>query len=57
LAKTYAIPYLLGAKSDWDKVQAYIAEKIRKTAEEIKQYKFPPRVQKRWHLPPRQKEE
>jgi hypothetical protein len=50
-AKQFAVPYLLGQKSDWNYVRAYIQEKIDEDVERIKAYKFPPNVQKRWHLP------
>lgn len=52
MAKTFGVPYLLGDKSDWNSVKNYIQEKINADAEKISNYKFPPNVQKRWHLPP-----
>jgi hypothetical protein len=52
MARTFGIPYLLGQKSDWNDVKEYIEEKIEREAEGIKKLKFPPNVQKRWHLPP-----
>jgi hypothetical protein len=52
LAKQYCIPYLLGLKSDWKKVEDHWAIESEKEREKIKSYKFPPQVQKRWHLPP-----
>lgn len=52
MMKTYGVPYLLGQKSDWNNVKDYIQGRIKERAKEIKQYEFPPNVQKRWHLPP-----
>jgi hypothetical protein len=56
MATEFAIPYMLGQKSDWDEVKAYIARDTEKALEKIKSYKFPAFVQKRWHLPPPPKE-
>jgi hypothetical protein len=52
LTKQYCMPYMLGSKSDWEKVEEYWAAESQKELEKIKGYKFPPQVQKRWHLPP-----
>lgn len=52
VVKTYCIPYLLGQKSDWDDVREYWRKESEKELEKIRAYKFPPNVQKRWHLPP-----
>ena len=57
LAKQYCIPYLLGSKTDWKKIEEYWETESEKELEKIKSYKFPPQVQKRWHLPPPAKEE
>ena len=57
MARQYGLPYLLGKKSDWNSVKEYIEEQIKERAEEIKQYKFLPGVQKRWNLPPPQGED
>jgi hypothetical protein len=47
----YGIPYLLGQGKEWEAVKQMIAAKTEKDVEEIQKYKFPPFVQKRWHLP------
>lgn len=52
LARKYCVPYLLGQKSDWEAVREYWQKESEKSLEKIKGYKFPPNVQKRWHLPP-----
>jgi hypothetical protein len=52
MVKTFCVPYLLGEKSDWDQVREYWRKESEKELEKIKGYKFPPNVQKRWHLPP-----
>lgn len=52
MAREYGLPYLLGQKSDWERVKEYINEKIEERSKEIRKFKFPPNVQKRWHLPP-----
>lgn len=52
LARRFAVPYLIGEKKDWGKVQDYLDKLIAEGVEKIKSYKFPPFVQKRWHLPP-----
>lgn len=52
LAKQYCLPYLLGLKSDWKDVEEYWEAESKKELEKIESYKFPPQVQKRWHLPP-----
>jgi hypothetical protein len=51
MTNTFFGPYIFGQKSDFDKVKKYIEEKIERRANELKQLKFPPSVQKRWHLP------
>jgi len=52
LTKQFCLPYLLGSKSDWENIEEYWAIESEKEIEKIKSYKFPPQVQKRWHLTP-----
>lgn len=50
--KRFGLPYLLGQKTDADAVREYWRMESEKELEKIKGYRFPPSVQKRWHLPP-----
>jgi len=52
MVKQFGLPYLLGQKSDWGNVRKFIDNKSQESAEEVKKYRFPASVQKRWHLPP-----
>lgn len=49
--KHFGIPYLIGQKNDFETVKEMIDERGESECEEIKKYRFPPFVQKRWHLP------
>jgi hypothetical protein len=51
-AKQFGLPYMLGQKSDCENVREYWRNESEKELEKIRGYKFPPNVQKRWHLPP-----
>lgn len=51
-AQKFGLPYMLGQKLDSDKVREYWQNKSERELEKIRSYKFPPQVQKRWHLPP-----
>jgi hypothetical protein len=52
MAERFGIPYMLGERSDADKVRDYWRTKSEEELEKIRGYKFPSQVQKRWHLPP-----
>lgn len=52
MAQQFALPYLLGQKSDWESIKKFICRKADESVKEVKKYRFPRRVQKRWHLPP-----
>jgi hypothetical protein len=52
MAREFCLPYLLGQKNDWEAVREYWRQETEKDLEKIKGYRFPPNVQKRWHLPP-----
>jgi hypothetical protein len=52
LVRQFGLPYLLGQRSDWNKVKEYVGKEKEKYLEKLRGYKFPPFVQKRWHLPP-----
>jgi hypothetical protein len=51
-AKQFGLPYMLGQKSDSEKVREFWHNKSEEELEKIRGYRFPPNVQKRWHLPP-----
>src|SRR3954451_12811794 len=52
MVKEFGVPYLLGQKLDWEKVQEYIRAEVEKEVQKIRKYRYPACVQKRWHLPP-----
>jgi len=51
MVKQYALPYLLNQRSDWNEITEFLRKKNEQSMTEIKKYKFPQNVQKRWHLP------
>jgi len=52
MTRTFGLPYLLGQKGDWNAVREHWLRETDKEIERIKNYSYPPSVQKRWHLPP-----
>jgi len=52
MVREHGLPYLTGKKSDWPNVVEFISKRIEERSEHLRKIKFPPNVQKRWHLPP-----
>jgi hypothetical protein len=47
-AEQYALPYLLGQSKDWEAINEMVERKTLEDVEEIKKYRFPKNVRKKW---------
>jgi hypothetical protein len=48
IAEEYALPYLLGSKSDYDQIEQHLRERLERSGAINKQWGFPPNLHKKW---------